>query len=178
MVGRRGAGYSVHFSGRPMTSDTSEYLCRIIEALEPAGLIGECMLCPLATAGSYHHSVLVSFLLSWSSLLRRLQSLRVLKPWWLASRGQVASQTLDNVLLSATLPCLFWASDWLWQTKSSAVPKTSAHLISQRRRLLIAALFMLTGPETPSMREVLEMNSFWSWSHDWWPYAAYWVHWL
>ena len=48
MVGRRGATViPVHFSGRPMTSDTSEYLCQdIIEALEPAGLIGRLYVVP------------------------------------------------------------------------------------------------------------------------------------
>ncbi len=50
MVGRRGATViPAHFSGRPMTSDTSEYLCQdIIEALEPAGLIGRMYVVPFA----------------------------------------------------------------------------------------------------------------------------------
>jgi len=42
MVGRRGATcIPVHFSGRPMTSDTSEWLCQdIVEALAPSGIVG------------------------------------------------------------------------------------------------------------------------------------------
>ena len=48
MVGRRGAiCVPVHFSGRPMTADTSEWLCQdIVNALEPAGIIGRLYVVP------------------------------------------------------------------------------------------------------------------------------------
>lgn len=48
MVGRRGATcVPVHFSGRPMTSDASEWLTQdIVRALEPAGIIGRLYVVP------------------------------------------------------------------------------------------------------------------------------------
>ena len=48
MVGRRGAVcVPVHFSGRPMTADTSEYLCQdIVRAFEPAGIVGRLYVVP------------------------------------------------------------------------------------------------------------------------------------
>ena len=48
MVGRRGAiCVPVHFSGRPMTSDESEWLTQdIVRALEPAGIIGRLYVVP------------------------------------------------------------------------------------------------------------------------------------
>ena len=48
MVGRRGATcIPVHFSGRPQTSDTSEWLCQdIVDALAPSGVVGRLYVVP------------------------------------------------------------------------------------------------------------------------------------
>ncbi|MBQ3266838.1 MAG: tRNA 4-thiouridine(8) synthase ThiI, partial [Atopobiaceae bacterium] len=48
MLGRRGAVcVPVHFSGRPITTDESEWLCRdLIEQLRPAGIVGRMYVVP------------------------------------------------------------------------------------------------------------------------------------
>lgn len=106
MVGRRGATcVPVHFSGRPMTSDTSEYLTQdIVRALEPSGIVGRLYVVPF---GECQREI----------SLKAPQALRVIMYRRLMYRvaervaelegakalvtgeslGQVASQTLDNI---------------------------------------------------------------------------------
>ena len=106
MVGRRGAiCVPVHFSGRPMTSDSSEWLTQdIAKALAPAGIIGRLYVVPM---GECQREI----------ALKAPQSLRVIMYRRLMfevaqrvaelegakalvtgeSLGQVASQTLENI---------------------------------------------------------------------------------
>ena len=106
MVGRRGATcVPVHFSGRPMTADTSEWLCQdIVETLAPAGLIGRMYVVPfgerqreisLAVPQSLRIIMYRRIMLQVSERIARLEGAKALVTG--ESLGQVASQTLDNI---------------------------------------------------------------------------------
>lgn len=106
MVGRRGANcVPVHFSGRPMTSDTSEWLCQdICEALAPAGLIGRLYVVPF---GEKQREISLAVPQSLRIITYRRVMFAVAERIALVegakaivtgeSLGQVASQTLDNI---------------------------------------------------------------------------------
>ena len=118
MVGRRGATcVPVHFSGRPMTADTSEWLCQdIVEALAPAGLIGRMYVVPfgerqreisLAVPQSLRIIMYRRIMLQVSERIARLEGAKALVTG--ESLGQVASQTLDNIAAvneAVTMPVL------------------------------------------------------------------------
>ena len=106
MVGRRGAVcVPVHFSGRPMTSDSSEWLCQdIVDALAPAGLIGRLYVVPfgekqreisLAVPQSLRIITYRRVMLSVAERIAELEGAKALVTG--ESLGQVASQTLDNI---------------------------------------------------------------------------------
>ena len=106
MVGRRGAiCVPVHFSGRPMTADTSEYLCQdIVSALEPSGMIGRLYVVPfgerqreisLAVPQSLRIITYRRVMFAVSERLAELEGAKALVTG--ESLGQVASQTLDNI---------------------------------------------------------------------------------
>ena len=106
MVGRRGATcVPVHFSGRPMTADTSEWLCQdIVEALAPAGLVGRLYVVPF---GERQREISLAVPQSMRIIMYRRVMLQVAERIALLegakaivtgeSLGQVASQTLDNI---------------------------------------------------------------------------------
>ena len=118
MVGRRGATcVPVHFSGRPMTADTSEWLCQdIVETLAPAGLIGRMYVVPfgerqreisLAVPQSLRIIMYRRIMLQVSERIARLEGAKALVTG--ESLGQVASQTLDNIAAvneAVTMPVL------------------------------------------------------------------------
>ena len=118
MVGRRGATcVPVHFSGRPMTADTSEWLCQdIVDALAPAGLIGRMYVVPfgerqreisLAVPQSLRIIMYRRIMLQVSERIARLEGAKALVTG--ESLGQVASQTLDNIAAvneAVTMPVL------------------------------------------------------------------------
>ena len=106
MVGRRGAVcVLVHFSGRPMTPDTSEWLCQdIIGALAPSGMIGRLYVVPfgerqreisLAVPQSLRIITYRRVMFAVSERIARLEGAKALVTG--ESLGQVASQTLDNI---------------------------------------------------------------------------------
>ena len=106
MVGRRGAiCVPVHFSGRPMTSDSSEWLCQdIVQALAPAGLIGRLYVVPfgerqreisLAVPQSLRIITYRRVMLSVAERIAELEGAKALVTG--ESLGQVASQTLENI---------------------------------------------------------------------------------
>lgn len=106
MVGRRGATcIPVHFSGRPMTPDTSEYLTQdIVRALAPSGVVGRLYVVPfgarqreisLAVPQSLR---IISYRRVMFSVAERIAQLEGAKAIVTGeSLGQVASQTLDNI---------------------------------------------------------------------------------
>lgn len=106
MVGRRGATcVPVHFSGRPMVSDTSEYLCQdIVEALAPAGMVGRMYVVPfgerqreisLAAPEGMRVIMYRRVMFAVAERIAQLEGAKALVTG--ESLGQVASQTLDNI---------------------------------------------------------------------------------
>ena len=106
MLGRRGAVcVPVHFSGRPQTSDASEWLCAdIVRALRPAGIIGRMYVCPI---GERQREIALAVPQKLRVVMYRRLMFRVAEA--VAgiegakalvtgeSLGQVASQTLENI---------------------------------------------------------------------------------
>ena len=106
MVGRRGATcIPVHFSGRPQTSDTSEWLCQdIVEALAPSGIVGRLYVVPfgerqreisLAVPQSLRIIMYRRVMFSVSERIAAIEGAKAIVTG--ESLGQVASQTLDNI---------------------------------------------------------------------------------
>ena len=106
MVGRRGATcIPVHFSGRPQTSDTSEWLCQdIVEALAPSGVVGRLYVVPfgdkqreisLAVPQSLRILMYRRLMFQVTERLASLEGAKAIVTG--ESLGQVASQTLDNI---------------------------------------------------------------------------------
>lgn len=106
MVGRRGATcVPVHFSGRPMTPDTSEYLTRdIVEALSPAGIIGRLYVVPfgqdqreisLKVPQSLRIIMYRRVMFQVTERLAQIEGAKAIVTG--ESLGQVASQTLENI---------------------------------------------------------------------------------
>jgi thiamine biosynthesis protein ThiI len=106
MVGRRGAiCVPVHFSGRPMTSDESEWLTQdIVRALEPAGIIGRLYVVPF---GECQREIslkapqalrVIMYRRLMFEVAQRVAELEDAKALVTGeSLGQVASQTLENI---------------------------------------------------------------------------------
>lgn len=116
MVGRRGAiCVPVHFSGRPMTSDESEWLTQdIVRALEPAGIIGRLYVVPF---GECQREIslkapqalrVIMYRRLMFEVAQRVAALEGAKALVTGeSLGQVASQTLENITATndvATIP--------------------------------------------------------------------------
>ena len=106
MVGRRGATcVPVHFSGRPMTIDASEWLTQdIVHALEPAGVVGRLYVVPF---GDCQREIslkapqalrVIMYRRLMYSVAERVAVLEGAKALVTGeSLGQVASQTLENI---------------------------------------------------------------------------------
>ncbi|MDY2787878.1 MAG: tRNA uracil 4-sulfurtransferase ThiI [Atopobium sp.] len=106
MVGRRGATViPIHFSGRPMTADTSEYLCQdIVEKLRPSGIIGRMYVVPfgevqreisLAVPQGLRIIMYRRMMFQIAERIARIEGAQALVTG--ESLGQVASQTLENI---------------------------------------------------------------------------------
>lgn len=106
MVGRRGATcVPVHFSGRPMTSDDSEWLTiDIVRALGPAGIVGRLYVVPF---GACQREIslkapqalrVIMYRRLMFEVAQRVAEIEGAKALVTGeSLGQVASQTLDNI---------------------------------------------------------------------------------
>ena len=118
LVARRGAVcVPVHFSGRPQTADTSEYLCQdIIRAFAPAIQIGRMYVVPfgeaqrqiaLACPTSLRVIMYRRVMYAVAERIARLEGAKAIVTG--ESLGQVASQTLENIAAvneMVTLPVL------------------------------------------------------------------------
>ena len=104
---RRGAVcVPVHFSGRPQVADTSEYLCQdLVRALEPAGGIGRLYVVPfgdcqreisLACPGALRVIMYRRVMFSVAERIARMEQAKAIVTG--ESLGQVASQTLENII--------------------------------------------------------------------------------
>ena len=107
MLARRGAVVvPVHFSGRPQTPDTSEYLCQdLIAQLAPAVQIGRLYVVPfgdaqreisLACPSDLRVIMYRRVMFSVAERVARLEGAKALVTG--ESLGQVASQTLENIM--------------------------------------------------------------------------------
>ncbi len=106
MVGRRGAVcVPIHFSGRPVTSDQSEWLCQdIINALAPSGIVGRLYVVPF---GEHQRQISLDVpqglrvlmyrrvMFSVAERIAKVEDAKALVTG--ESLGQVASQTLENI---------------------------------------------------------------------------------
>ena len=106
MVGRRGATcVPVHFSGRPMTSDDSEWLTQdIVRVLGPAGIVGRLYVVPfgacqreisLKAPQSLRVIMYRRLMFEVAQRLAQIEGAKALVTG--ESLGQVASQTLENI---------------------------------------------------------------------------------
>lgn len=106
LLSRRGAVcVPVHFSGRPQTSDASEYLCQdIIRALAPAIQIGRLYVVPFGDAqreisikcpGKLRVIMYRRIMYAVAERIARIEGAKALVTG--ESLGQVASQTLENI---------------------------------------------------------------------------------
>lgn len=106
MMGRRGAiCVPVHFSGRPMTSDQSEWLCQdLVEALAPSGVVGRMYVVPfgdrqreisLVVPQSLRVIMYRRIMFAVAERVAHIEGAKALVTG--ESLGQVASQTLENM---------------------------------------------------------------------------------
>ena len=106
LLSRRGAVcVPVHFSGRPQTADTSEYLCQdIIRALAPSVQIGRLYVVPFGDAqreisikcpGKLRVIIYRRIMYAVAERIARIEGAKAIVTG--ESLGQVASQTLENI---------------------------------------------------------------------------------
>lgn len=107
LLARRGAvPVPVHFSGRPQTADTSEYLCQdIIQALAPCVQVGRLYVIPF---GDCQREISIAYpsdlrvimyrrvMYAVAERIAQLEGAKALVTG--ESLGQVASQTLENIM--------------------------------------------------------------------------------
>lgn len=107
LLARRGAvPVPVHFSGRPQTADTSEYLCQdIVQALSPCVQIGRLYVIPfgdcqreisIACPSDLRVIIYRRVMYAVAERIANLEGAKALVTG--ESLGQVASQTLENIM--------------------------------------------------------------------------------
>ena len=177
MVGRRGAiCVPVHFSGRPMTSDTSEWLCQdIVEALAPSGTIGRLYVVPfgerqreisLAVPQSLRIIMYRRVMFAVSERIARIEGAKALVTG--ESLGQVASQTLDNMAVvneMVSMPVLRPLCGSDKQEIMRRAEQIGTHDLSSQSVEDCCTLFMPRRPETHARLEAV--HSAWdSFDHE------------
>lgn len=160
MVGRRGATcIPVHFSGRPMTSDGSEWLCQdIVRALQPAGMIGRMYVVPfgevqreisLAVPQSLRVIMYRRMMFRIAERIAELEGAKALVTG--ESLGQVASQTLDNIAAVNEMVSLPIFRPLIGSDKQEIIQRSQAigtYDISCQTAPDCCTLFMPRRPET------------------------------
>lgn len=169
MVGRRGATMiPVHFSGRPMTSDTSEWLCRdLVDALAPSGIIGRMYVVPfgerqreisLAVPQSLRVIMYRRVMFAVAERIARQEGAKALVTG--ESLGQVASQTLENINAVNEMVSLPVFRPLIGSDKQEIMRRAEeigTYDISAQDAPDCCTLFMPRKPETHArMREVHE----------------------
>ena len=177
MVGRRGAVcVPVHFSGRPMTSDSSEWLCQdIVQALAPAGMIGRMYVVPfgerqreisLSVPQSLRIITYRRVMFAVAERIARIEGAKALVTG--ESLGQVASQTLDNIAAvneMVTMPVLrpLIGSDKMEIMRRAE--QIGTHDLSAQSAEDCCTLFMPRKPETHAKPDAV--HAAWdSFDHD------------
>ncbi len=171
-IGKRGATVvGLHFSGRPVTSDASEYLVQdIAAALAPAGIIGRLYVVPF---GSYQRQISIDVPQSLRVIMyrrlmfavaERLASIEGAKALVTGeSVGQVASQTLDNMAATndaVSIPILRPLSGTDKQDIICQAQRLETFEISSQTAPDCCTLFMPRRPETHAKLD--EVRAVWS----------------
>lgn len=177
MVGRRGAiCVPVHLSGRPMTADTSEWLCQdICQALAPSGIIGRLYVVPfgerqreisLAVPQSLRIITYRRVMLAVSERIARIEGAKALVTG--ESLGQVASQTLDNIAAVNEVVSLPVLRPLIGSDKQEIMRRAQqigTHDLSSQSVEDCCTLFMPRRPETHARLEAV--HAAWdSFDHD------------
>lgn len=169
MVGRRGAiCVPVHFSGRPMTSDQSEWLCQdIVEALAPSGIVGRLYVIPF---GDHQRNIslvvpqslrVIMYRRVMFSVAERIAQLEGAKALVTGeSLGQVASQTLENIAAVNEVVSMPVLRPLIGSDKQEIMRRAEelgTHAISAQDAPDCCTLFMPRRPQTHArLREVHE----------------------
>ena len=177
MLGRRGAiCVPIHFSGRPMVSDTSEWLTQdIVKALAPSGVVGRLYVVPfgarqreisLAVDQKLRIITYRRVMFSVAERIARIEGAKALVTG--ESLGQVASQTLENISAvdeTVSMPVL---RPLIGSDKQEIIERAQQignHNISCQTAPDCCTLFMPRRPETHAKRD--EVHEAWdSFDHE------------
>lgn len=161
MMGRRGATMvPVHFSGRPQTSDASEWLCQdLVEAMAPEGAVGRLYVVPF---GDCQREIALSvpqalriimyrrLMYAVAEQIAHIEGAKALVTG--ESLGQVASQTLENITATSevvtTMPIL---RPLIGSDKQEIIARAKAigtYGVSEQTAPDCCTLFMPRRPET------------------------------
>lgn len=177
MLGRRGAiCVPIHFSGRPMVSDTSEWLTQdIVKALAPSGVIGRLYVVPfgarqreisLAVDQKLRIITYRRVMFSVAERIARIEGAKALVTG--ESLGQVASQTLENIAAvdeTVSMPVLRPLIGSDKQEIIERAQQIGTYDISCQTAPDCCTLFMPRRPETHAKRD--EVHEAWdSFDHE------------
>ncbi|MBR2682156.1 MAG: tRNA 4-thiouridine(8) synthase ThiI [Atopobiaceae bacterium] len=177
MVGRRGAiCVPVHFSGRPMTSDMSEWLCQdIVEALAPSGVVGRLYVVPFGERQREISLVVPQALriityrrvmFAVSERIAQLEGAKALVTG--ESLGQVASQTLENIAAVNDVVSIPVLRPLIGSDKQEIMRRAEqigTHELSSQTADDCCTLFMPRRPETHA--RIQAVRAAWdSFDHD------------
>lgn len=177
MLGRRGAiCVPIHFSGRPMVSDTSEWLTQdIVKALAPSGVIGRLYVVPfgarqreisLAVDQKLRIITYRRVMFSVAERIARIEGAKALVTG--ESLGQVASQTLENIATvdeTVSMPVLRPLIGSDKQEIIERAQQIGTYDISCQTAPDCCTLFMPRRPETHAKRD--EVHEAWdSFDHE------------
>lgn len=177
MLGRRGAiCVPIHFSGRPMVSDTSEWLTQdIVKALAPSGVVGRLYVVPfgarqreisLAVDQKLRIITYRRVMFSVAERIARIEAAKALVTG--ESLGQVASQTLENIAAvdeTVSMPVLRPLIGSDKQEIIERAQQIGTYDISCQTAPDCCTLFMPRRPETHAKRD--EVHEAWdSFDHE------------
>ena len=177
MLGRRGAiCVPIHVSGRPMVSDTSEWLTQdIVKALAPSGVVGRLYVVPfgarqreisLAVDQKLRIITYRRVMFSAAERIARIEGAKALVTG--ESLGQVASQTLENISAvdeTVSMPVLRPLIGSDKQEIIERAQQIGTYDISCQTAPDCCTLFMPRRPETHAKRD--EVHEAWdSFDHE------------
>ena len=177
MVGRRGAVcVPVHFSGRPQTSDYSEWLCQdLVGALAPAGVVGRLYVVPfgdrqreisLVVPQSLRVIMYRRVMFAVAQRIAQLEGAKALVTG--ESLGQVASQTLDNISVVNEMVSMPVLRPLIGSDKQEIMRRAAqigTHDISSQDAPDCCTLFMPRRPQTHARPK--EVHEAWElFDHD------------
>ena len=168
MVGRRGAiCVPVHFSGRPMTSDASEWLCQdICEAFGPAGIVGRLYVVPfgdlqreisLVVPQSLRVIMYRRMMVRVAERVARLEDAKAIVTG--ESLGQVASQTLENIAAVNAVATMPIYRPLIGSDKQEIIARSheiGTYELSSQTAPDCCTLFMPRSPETHARLDAVE----------------------